>query len=287
MIRVVFSWFKRRSQAAAQSDEVEPPRTGNPSRGARFTIEITGPTGERNEDEEVDLVKLLMEVFQAVGRDCMTRGDQLIDTQSGLEFKPGIVSIQPQNDLAAQTCTTIEINHSIKFSQAFFEYQHSEGKTARESVKSGFEDWAKLDLPPLLDALETKLSLCSALEMKFPNMTRRIVLGPVMRWAHNPESPAKPANENEHPPFCACCMFANSAAAFKPFVEDQGVHAIRLFASRNATGEARADCRVNGEDFPEGAAALIAYAKQWSEGGFEARKQYVIIQNAPRVDATN
>ncbi len=37
--------------------------------------------------------------------------------------------------------------------------------------------------------------------MKFPDKARRIVLGPVMRWAHNPESPAKAADENELPLF--------------------------------------------------------------------------------------
>ncbi len=56
-------------------------------------------------------------------------------------------------------------------------------------------------------------------------------------------------------------MFANSAAAFKPLVEGGGVYAIHLFATRKATGETKADCRVNSEDFAEGAAALIAYAK--------------------------
>src|SRR5881394_1297465 len=76
IIPKVFSWFKKRSQASPEPREVEVAPSGNPSRGRRFTMAVTGPAGDRT--EEVDLVKLLMEVFQAVGRDCATNEHRLI-----------------------------------------------------------------------------------------------------------------------------------------------------------------------------------------------------------------
>jgi len=48
--------------------------------------------------------------------------------------------------------------------------------------------------------------------------------------------------------------------------------------SRDTEGHIEADCRVNGVDRPEGAAALMRYAKTWPDRGFEYRKQYVGIQ---------
>ena len=47
-------------------------------------------------------------------------------------------------------------------------------------------------------------------------------------------------------------------------------------------GRIEADCRVNGVDRPEGAAALVRYAQTWPDRGFEYRKQYVCIQTRAR-----
>lgn len=86
---------------------------------------------------------------------------------------------------------------------------------------------------------------------------------------------------NIHPPFCACCFLTNNFDAFKSLVESDGVHAIRFYAARNPDGSPEADCRVNGHDFPDGAAALRRYATTWPPAGFEFRKQYVLMQNDP------
>jgi len=53
---------------------------------------------------------------------------------------------------------------------------------------------------------------------------------------------------------------------------------------RDQDGAAAADCRVNGEDWKEGERALRAYVEKWPQRGFEARKQYVILQNFKRSD---
>ena len=46
---------------------------------------------------------------------------------------------------------------------------------------------------------------------------------------------------------------------------------------RDQDGTAGADCRINGEDYEPGMAALRAYVATWPGRGFEFRKQYVFI----------
>jgi hypothetical protein len=180
-------------------------------------------------------------------------------------------------------CTTVEIRHPAKFSQSFFEYQHTTGATAERSVAKGFEDWANLDLPVIVDSLKACMDSCTAIEMQFPNgRTRRVVLGPVMHCASPSYGPSpSPDGRESHDPFCPCCMFTNSHAAFQPLLESDGYHAIRLFAARGNDGAPQADCRINGEDHASGKDALLAYIRSWPSTGFEFRKQYVIIQDKP------
>jgi len=177
------------------------------------------------------------------------------------------------------------VRHPHKFPITFFEYQHSFGETAEVSTRNGFRDWSKLDLPTILDATKTELKNCTALEMEFPNgKPRRIVLGPVSVWGRPKTAETNPAGIDEgHPPFCPCCLFVNSFEAFKGLVESSQFAAIRLFATRGDDGAVQADCRMNGEDFPDGASALMRYASSWPGLGFEARKQYVIVQDKPTI----
>lgn len=79
--------------------------------------------------------------------------------------------------------------------------------------------------------------------------------------------------------FCPCCLFTQSLEAFLPLLEgDTRMLGIRLFATRDAAGEIAADCRINGVDFPEGAACLRRYAATWpAYAGLEFRKQYVVV----------
>src|SRR5690348_11923615 len=81
--------------------------------------------------------------------------------------------------------------------------------------------------------------------------------------------------------FCPCCFLTNSMETFKGMLEGEGFFAIRFYAVRDAEGQAQADCRVNGEDFEAGKQALLKYVEKWPAAGFEFRKQYVIIQDAP------
>jgi len=69
-----------------------------------------------------------------------------------------------------------------------------------------------------------------------------------------------------------------AAPSFKPLVAGDGFFAIRMYAMRGEDGSVAADCRVNGQEFEEGKAALRRYVSTWPQAGFEFRKQYVVLQ---------
>src|SRR5262249_27102700 len=146
-----------------------------------------------------------------------------------------------------------------------FEYQHSAANSVADALRDGFDQWAQVDLVPLLDALEQKPAGCTFMEMSFPekegqpSRIRRAILGPVAHFMSKP--PNRP--ENEEHPFCPCCLLTNSFQAFEQFITGAGFFALRLFAARDEQGAPQADCRVNGEEYEPGKAALRAYAQSW------------------------
>jgi hypothetical protein len=183
------------------------------------------------------------------------------------------------------TVSTVQVNHPTLAPAGVFEYQHSGGETLNESVAEGLAQWVKMDFVVLVDALRPKPGTCSAMEMSFPAKEglparkRRAVLGPVYHARNSGER-----TEPEEHPFCPCCLLTNSFEAFKDLVMGYDVHFLRLFAMREH-GEVGADCRVDGHDFEPGAEALRAYARTWPGGGFEVRKQLVVVQSVEISDA--
>jgi len=251
---------------------------GNPGKGHSLRLAVQGPAGQRS--EEIDLAKIFAKLLTQKGRSVSRAGALVQDEETGLQFLPSVVSFQPGDDLSMQMCTTVEIRHPTRMPIPFFEYQHSVAATR------GFEGWADLDLPVILDALEEKMETCTAMELTLPDgRRRRVILGPVSlmkpgadrAWANEPE----PGSAVPHPPACPCCMVTNAGQAFQHFMESDRFHALRLLALRNAEGAPSADCRVNGEEYDEGKAALTAYAARWPFTGVEMWKQYVIIQDHP------
>jgi hypothetical protein len=198
-----------------------------------------------------------------------------------LVLRPQFASLEPQHPKGANCSSTIEFSHPRFGEIAPFEYQHSSGDDITTAFTRGFEMWVQFDLPAILDALRTDPKECPFMSMKFPadetraaSRNRRVVLGPPAHLAEKRDE-----DDDEHP-FCPCCLFTNSFEAFKPLLDSDGLYGLRLFAMRNEEGLAEADCRVNGEDFAPGKAALIKYAQSWPQRGFEFRKQYVILQTA-------
>jgi hypothetical protein len=150
-------------------------------------------------------------------------------------------------------------------------------------MRRGFEDWAELDFPVLMDAVRDQAELCASFEMTYPPLEggaprhRRALLGPV---AHFLRGSAESGKEDH--PFCPCCLLTNTFEAFRPFVEGDGFFAIRLVAVRDQTGAPQADCRVNGQDWETGAQALRDYVTRWSPSAYELRKLYVVLQNVSK-----
>ena len=166
------------------------------------------------------------------------------------------------------------------FPDGLLEYQHACGPDVRAAVLSGFTQWSRLDLPALEDAIPGEEQQCLHMTMAIPERDgapprrRRVVHGPTARWVADG---AAQAEDPDHP-FCPCCMPQAIFEALQPVLMDDAPHGVRLFAIRNADGSVEADCRIDGEDFPEGAEALREYAAGWPGSGAEFRKQYLVVR---------
>ena len=253
---------------------------GNPGIGVEARVSFAN--ADRSWTEHVNLIDLAAEVLKK--RDYWVSNDKtcLAHNDSGFVLIPQFVAIQPLDDGGARTVTTMQANHPVLMPDGVFEYQHSTGDSVATSISEGFDQWAQTDFVALLDALRPQPASCTTLQFKFPATndkparTRRAILGPI---SHLMQKPPEEDAQDEHP-FCPCCLLTKSFEAFRDLIEGDGFYGIRLFALRDADGEPAADCRVNGEDWENGAQALREYVRTWPPAGYEFRKQYVVLQNS-------
>ena len=254
----------------------------NPGIGVEAKVAFS--TGNRSWTEKVNLVQVASTVFKKQGYTVRSEKTWLWHTESGFSILPQLVGIQPLDSGAVRTVTTMQTNHPRLSPDGVFEYQHSTGDTAADSITKGFEQWVQTDFVALLDALRAKPESCTALEMTFPAKdgkparARRAILGPVSHFRHEPPPTVEDEAADEHP-FCPCCLLTKSFEAFRELIEGDGFYCLRLFALRDADEVPGADCRVNGEDWEKGAQALREYARTWPAAGYEFRKQYVVLQS--------
>ena len=234
--------------------------------------------GLAGEDGEVDVVAEAAEALAEHGVETQRHGYDLHVEAFDLVLSPRGIGIEEITDGGVRTVTIVRVSHPLLIPSGLFEYQHSVGEDARSALRSGFAQWAQIDLPVLCDLTRDKPEHCSMMEMTFPEeeggQVRRLLFGPTAQMAQLP--PPGDADQDEHP-FCPCCLTTNCLEAFLPLIKSSETLGVRLYALRDANGEAGADCRVNGEDFPEGIAALRAYAETWPARGIEFRKQYVMF----------
>jgi hypothetical protein len=241
-------------------------------------------TGNRSWTEKVNLVSLAAEVFKKLGYSVANEKTWLRHTDSGFQILPQLVGIQPLDQGGVRSLTTMQTNHPSLIPDGIFEFQHSAGDNIAESISKGFDQWVQTDFVSLLDALRPTVERCTALEMAFPAKddkparVRRAVLGPVAHFMQEPPGKAEESAPEEHP-FCPCCLLTKTFEAFRDLIEADRFYGLRLFASRDTDGTPAADCRVNGEDWEEGAQALREYAKTWPAASYEFRKQYVVLQS--------
>jgi hypothetical protein len=234
--------------------------------------------GIEGKDARIDVVTEAAAMLAEQGLETERRGHDLHVASLGLVLSPRGLSLSDDGG-RVKTTTIIRVTHPIAIPDGLFEFQHAVGDDPRDALRSGFSQWAQIDMPVLCDSMRDAPESCSMLQMTFPDpesggeRERRVVLGPIAQMAQLPA----PDEEEEHP-FCPCCLTTNCFDAFEPLFKATETLGVRLFAMRDADGETSADCRVNGHEFAEGAAALRAYAESWQPRGFEFRKQYVVFQ---------
>jgi hypothetical protein len=233
--------------------------------------------GQRGWEDQADALLSLAQVLQR--RDLtFEQQEAQLDLPNGLTLRPQFVRLQPRDNGSVSTTTTIEVNHPQLCAQGTFEYQHAVGRTLSDALKQGFTGWADLDLPVFMDALRDKLEDCTAMvtsEERWPRK-RQIIFGPPARAIFRAAKEADLTHD-----FCPCCLLTNCFDAFTEQLHSDAFCGIRLFASRNDDGVAQSDCRINGIDWPAGAAALLKYVATWPGQGLEYRKQFVAVRNLP------
>jgi len=246
--------------------------------------------GDRSWTEEFNTVALAASALQERGFAVRPEKTWLVHENSGFLLSPQLVELQPLEDGGVRTVTTIQSNHPGVAPDGLFEYQHSTGDSAADSIRKGFDQWAQVDFPPLVDALRPKPHVCTMLEMAFPakdgapSRVRRAMLGPIMHYAASPSaidegSTLAQADAGDAHPFCPCCLLTRSFDTFRELIEGDGFYGLRLYAMRDEGGTPQADCRVNGDDWEKGTQALRDYVSTWPEAGFEFRKQYVVLHS--------
>jgi hypothetical protein len=261
---------------------VPPPISpANPGRGHEFEAVFDDAAPPRR--ELVNLLALLAGSLSRHRHAVRVRKSWL--ELGELRLAPQIVAFEPQAS-GVRTSTTIQVAHAKWSPPGFFEYQHAVGENLIAALRSGFQSWIELDLPVLLDALQPDARHCMRMNLRLPDaasadssgpdLHRSVVLGPVAHFAEHGDVVV----EGEHV-FCPCCLLTQSIEAFAPILQDRsGMHAIRLFAARQGAGANVADCRINGEDYEPGQAALLRYVDTWPDRGIEYRKQLVLMPKA-------
>jgi hypothetical protein len=253
--------------------------------GIGFYGNVSFVRGDKHWAEEYNVLNAVASVLEARGDSFEKEESWLVHTASQFILVPQLAAFQPLDDGGVQTTTTIQVNHPALIPEGLFEYQHSTGSNMQDSILKGIEQWAELDLVPLLESLQQQPETCNSLRMSIPAKdgqparARRAVLGPVMHFMEKPPEAghtAIPAEEAHL--FCPCCLLTNTFEDFKPLFEGTALFGVRLFAARGQDGVPQADCRVNGDDWEQGANALREYVKIWPDSGYEFRKQYIVFQ---------
>jgi hypothetical protein len=280
------------------ADRKESPQLlpSNPGKGSagKTAFPKAGQTWTGN----FDLVELLASVLRERGFEVLEQRPALEVVNGDFVLLPQLAYIQPLEKSGVRTATTIQFHHPTLVPGGCFEYQHATGDNLQSAFRSGFDQWSQMDFVTLLDSLREKPTSCTSLRLEYPTLDgtpgilRRAVLGPFVHFEEVPrlsdrEVPSRNETASEGAVcngdgFCPCCLLTRSFEAFKKHIESDRFYGVRLYAGRNREGVPMADCRVNGEDWEEGAAALRRYALTWPEAGFEFRKQYFVLQSLQR-----
>lgn len=226
------------------------------------------------------LLNDLQDVLSEHGHSAHRLGDGELRLDSGIVLRAELVRTTELAPSRFSTLTIVHARHPEVFPEGVFEYQHAAGASARTSLHDGFAHWIRMDLVALEDALRVRPVDCPVLQVEGTDtrgrpISREVLLGPLGHLVGRPEE-----DPSSSPSFEAEELYEASRLALSPWIHGDRFVGMRLFASRDRRGEPGSDCRVNGEDHAEGAAALDAYVRTWPGQGLEFRKQYVVVRTA-------
>lgn len=208
---------------------------------------------------------------------------------NGYSLLPALINFYSDENNEIKISATVQIHHKEVFPNGIFEYVYPQKKV--ENVIGGlfelFETWVNLDWRTLCDCLKFEKSEFMSMRIdlnKEKTQAKHVFYGPVLSYPNIDVEDAKAKGIDVDPyidEFCPCCLFTNSMEAFVKQIKDTNQnYAIRLFAMKDPNGEVDADCRINGEEYPQAEEYLKKYAKTWKDCDIiKMRKQYVIIKN--------
>lgn len=209
---------------------------------------------------------------------------------NGYYLLPQLIDLYYDENDKLNLSATIQIHHKELFPEGIFEYIYPQ--TNENNIIDGlfslFKTWVDLDWETLCDCLNpTDKSKYMSAKISFDEenkKVRQVYYGAVLSYPNIDIEDAKTKGIDVEPyidEFCPCCLFTKSMEAFDNQIKDFNKnYAIRLFALKAPDGELDADCRVNGEEYPEAEKYLKEYAKTWKDCDIvKLRKQYVVIRN--------
>lgn len=216
-------------------------------------------------------------------------GHAVESCENGLQVACLHVSVQLHDDYRdganQRSVTQTFVAHERFGSKPLIEFQFGAGCDTDEAMRNGFRLWCQLDLVVLTDALHDTPETCQYMTWNASDAAKpmpdggdrpprdyRVLFGPIQHFLADPTRLAP----DEDPGFCPCCLFTESLNAFLPLLREGGLVPARLFVARDANGEATADCRINGEEYPPVQESLKHWVEKWPDRGFEWRKQYVL-----------
>lgn len=275
-MRWLQKWFGKKPQAATTSPAPKQAAAGP-------AVAAPTPTAAGATTDAARALSALAMLLREQGH--AVRADGAVLEVEGFVLRVVLDGLRNENG-TWRSYTQIAASHPRLGDAPIVEYQFGYGDDAEQSLRRGFDGWYALDFVVLLDAQRETPQRCQVMHWSTdkakdpatgtPLSARsyRVLFGPVQHFLGDPSRLA----DGEDPGFCDCCLFTQSLDAFIPLLQEGRLIPARLFVAREADGATTADCRINGEDYAPVRDALQRWAGQWTDRGFEWRKQYVIAQ---------
>ena len=245
-----------------------------------------------HDNSELSIAYVLYEILEKKGWNVELLNGQYEDEKwiyvkdNGYYLFPLLIALSHDEDNGFKISATIQIHHKEIFPEGIFEYVYPQKQATNltDGLFDLFKTWVDLDWETLADCLNLKNSKYMSVEIELKDVVKHIFYGSVLSYPNVDAEKLKAKGIDPDPyidEFCPCCLFTNSMEAFDDQIKDtEKNYAVRLFAMKNANGEIKADCRINGEEYPQAEEYLKKYASTWKDCDIiKFRKQYVIIRN--------